>query len=93
MIYAVIVGHLYQFTYSIVGLITSICMIFIGLMMIYITPQLRNNLGVLLMKRDNRVHTRQTLQQHLTLPTTSTGRQNAPLQQIKSTSKQRQTVL
>jgi hypothetical protein len=93
MIYAVIVGHLYRFTFSIVGLITSVCMIFIGLMMIQITPQLRNNHFVLSIYRGNRVHTQQTFQQRLTLPTTSTDHQNAPVKQSKLPSKQRQTVL
>jgi hypothetical protein len=93
MIYAVIVGHLYRFTFSIVGLITSVCMIFIGLMMIQITPQLRNNHFVLSIYRGNRVHTQQTFQQRLTLPTTSTDHQNAPVKQSKVPSKQRQTVL
>ena len=44
-------------------------MIFIGLMMIHTTPQLRNNLFVSLLYRDNRVHTQQTLQQRQTAPT------------------------
>jgi hypothetical protein len=77
MIYAVTVGHLYPFTFAIVGLITAVCMIFIGLMMIHITPQLRNKLVGRLIYRDNRVHTQQTLQQRLTVPTGSTAGHNA----------------
>jgi hypothetical protein len=73
MIYAVIVGHLYPLTFGIVGLITSVCMIFIGLMMIHITPHLRNNLFFYTIYRNNRVHTQQTFQQRLTIPTMTGG--------------------
>jgi hypothetical protein len=90
MIYAVTVGHLYRFTFSIVGLITSVCMIFIGLMMIYITPQLRKNHFFFSIYRDNRVYTLQTFQQRLTVSTIR--RQIGTLQQSKVPSKQRQTV-
>lgn len=60
MIYAISVGHLYQYTFSIVGLITSVCMIFIGCIMIYITPQLRNHFFALIY-HDTRVHASRTL--------------------------------
>jgi len=73
MIYAVIGGHLYPLTFGIVGLITSVCMIFIGLMMIHITPHLRNNLFFYTIYGTNRVHTQQTLQQRLTIPTMTGG--------------------
>jgi hypothetical protein len=91
MIYAAIVGHLYPYTFSIVGLITSACMIFIGLMMIHITPQLREKLFPFLIYRDNRIHT-QTLQQRLTVPTSTTRGHNATIQQNNSPNMQRQTV-
>jgi hypothetical protein len=80
MIYAVIVGHLYPLTYGIVGLITSVCMIIIGLMMIHITPHLRNNLLIFSIYRDSRVHTQQTLQQRLTIPVTTGGGATLPEQ-------------
>jgi hypothetical protein len=71
-------------------LITSVCMIFIGLMMIYITPQLRKNHFFFSIYRDNRVYTLQTFQQRLTVSTIR--RQIGTLQQSKLSSKQRQTV-
>jgi hypothetical protein len=82
MIYAVIVGHLYPYTFSIVGLITSACLIFIGLMMIHITPQVRDKLFLYFNYRDNRVHTQRTLQQRLTVPASTTRAHNATTQQI-----------
>jgi hypothetical protein len=89
MIYAVSVGHLYPFTYSIVGLITSACMIFIGLMMINITPQLRNNVFIFIL-RDNRVHTQVSFPQRLTLPTATGGNNTA--EHNRSLNIQRQTT-
>lgn len=41
MIYGITAGHLHPLTYSLVGLITSACLILIGLMTVYITPPLR----------------------------------------------------
>ncbi|CAF0830326.1 unnamed protein product [Rotaria sp. Silwood1] len=41
MVYAIIVGRLYPLTYGIVGVITSTCLIFIGVATIYTTPPLR----------------------------------------------------
>ena len=41
LVYALIVGDLYPFTYGIVGVITSVCLIFIGIITIYITTQLK----------------------------------------------------
>ncbi|CAF1129604.1 unnamed protein product [Didymodactylos carnosus] len=55
MVYGIIAGQLYGLTYGIVGLITSACLIFIGLITIYITPQIRNNISIFLIYRDNRV--------------------------------------
>jgi hypothetical protein len=92
MIYAVNIGHLYIFTFDIVGLVTSVCMIFIGLMMIHMTPQLRNNFSFFLIYHDNRVHTQQTPQQRLTVPTGSTGGHNATVQQNKLPNVPRRTV-
>jgi hypothetical protein len=80
MINAVIVGHLYPLTFGIVGLITSVCMIFIGLMMIHITPHLRNNLFIYTIYPNNRVHTQQTLEQRLTLRTITVAGATLPEQ-------------
>jgi hypothetical protein len=44
MVYGIIVGQLYPLTYGIVGLITSVCLIVIGLMTIYMTSPLRKNI-------------------------------------------------
>jgi hypothetical protein len=46
MIYAAITGSLYPSTYGIVGIITSVCLILIGIITIYITPQLRKRVLV-----------------------------------------------
>jgi hypothetical protein len=56
IIYGVAVGHLFLFTYAIVGLITSICLLFIGLITIYITPLLRNNILIIFNYRHNQVN-------------------------------------
>jgi hypothetical protein len=93
MAYAVIVGHLYPYTFSIVGLITSVCLIFIGLMMIQITPQLRDKLFLYFNYRDNRVHTQRTLQQRLTVPASTTRAHNDTTQQNRSPNMERQTAL
>ncbi|UJR09007.1 hypothetical protein I4U23_013255 [Adineta vaga] len=63
MIYASIVGHLYPLTFGIVGLITSVCMIFMGIMLIHITPKLRNNRFASMVYHDNRIHAQQSMQQ------------------------------
>ena len=47
MIYGITSGGIYSLTYSIVGLITSVCLIIIGCMTIYITPPLRKNIFIL----------------------------------------------
>ena len=62
MIYAIINGQLYPYTFSIVGLITALCMIFMGLMLIHITPQLRKNQLVSMVYRDNRIETQVSVQ-------------------------------
>jgi hypothetical protein len=93
MIYAVIVGHLYPLTYGIVGLITSVCMIIIGLMMIQITPQLRDNVFIFSICRDTRVRTNGILQLHASIPTITTGRQNATPQKNKAANTKRKTIL
>ena len=84
MIYAVIVGHLYPLTFGIVGLITSTCLILIGLITFYITPKLRNHLTQLLNLAGNRIHARELLQQHLGATTTS-GDHTTPVARIRST--------
>jgi len=55
MIYGIINGDLYPLTYSIVGLITTICLIIIALITIYITPQLRKTILQFFNYQDNRV--------------------------------------
>ena len=57
MTYGAIVGSLYEFTYGIVGLITSVCLIFIGIITIYITSQLRDQILHIIGHENNRVHT------------------------------------
>jgi hypothetical protein len=69
MIYAISVGHLYPLTFGIVGLITSSCLIFIGLITIYITPELRKNFFVCLENHHNQVETAQIGRQHMVMPT------------------------
>ncbi|CAF0960465.1 unnamed protein product [Rotaria sordida] len=61
MIYAISIGHLYSLTFSIVGFFTSTCLIFIGLVIIYITPPIKKHLFLCLMQRNNQVG----VQQHL----------------------------
>ena len=52
MVNGIIVGHLYPLTYGIVGLITSTCLIVIGLMTIYMAPPLRRNTLIIFMCRN-----------------------------------------
>ncbi|CAF0921568.1 unnamed protein product [Adineta steineri] len=56
MIYDTIIGHLYPYTFSIVGLITSICLIFVALLTIHITPQLRKNIFIFHNRRNNQIN-------------------------------------
>lgn len=44
LLYGIFTGHLYSLTYSIVGLITSICLIIVALITIQITTQFRKEL-------------------------------------------------
>ncbi|CAF1194121.1 unnamed protein product [Adineta ricciae] len=83
MVYAVIRGQMYEYTFGIVGLVAALCMIFMGLMLIHITPQLRKNRLVSIIYHDNRANTRQTGPQCLTLPST-TGGATGLRQQTKS---------
>jgi len=92
MINAASVGHMYPYTFGIVGLITSLCMIFIGLMMIHITPQLRKNLSICVIYRGNQVNTTHSLPQRLTVPSTITGGHHPTAQQNKTLSIPRQTI-
>lgn len=89
-IYAIIHSEAYTYTYSIVGLITSLCMIFIGLMMIKITPQLRNNVYYYIF-RDNRIHAAQNLPQRVTIPSTTNGGHHHT--QLPTSSVKRQTAI
>mgnify|MGYP001100918783 CR=1 FL=1 len=80
MIAAHIQGYLYVYTFGIVGLITSLCMIIIGCMMIYITPQLRNYF-LNFISRNTPINTQRVLRQQSTVPTTGGVQQN----QVSST--------
>lgn len=60
IIYGLIVGELYSLTYPIVGLITSICLIFIGLITIHTTPLIRNNISIILKVGNNQVNPSET---------------------------------
>ena len=87
-IYAVIHNEAYTYTYSIVGLITSLCMIFIGLMMIKITPQLRNNIFYHVF-RSNRIHALEGLPERATIPSTTNGGHHAtPIEATPSIKRQ-----
>ncbi|CAF3685783.1 unnamed protein product, partial [Rotaria sp. Silwood1] len=55
MIHAIFAGYLYPFTYGIVGVVTSTCLIFIGLSTIYTTPPLRKQLIDSCFYRNNRI--------------------------------------
>ncbi|CAF0958420.1 unnamed protein product [Didymodactylos carnosus] len=70
MIHAATIGHLYSLTYDIVGLITSTCLIFVGLITIHITPQLRKNISISLIHRNNRLHVQQIPLNHLKMSPT-----------------------
>jgi hypothetical protein len=67
MIYGIINGDLYPLTYSIVGLITTICLIIISLIIIYITPQLRKTIFQFFNYQTNRVgvQTNQSIQMNI----------------------------
>jgi hypothetical protein len=68
MIYGILHGNLFPLTYAIVGLITSIFLISIGLITIYITPQLRKTIFHFFNYQTNRVHvqTNQLVQLNVT---------------------------
>lgn len=55
MTHAAIVGSLFEFTYGIVGIITSICLILIGIITSYITPQLRKQFLWILVGQNNQI--------------------------------------
>ncbi len=57
MIYAVVTGSLYPLTYGIVGIITSVCLIFIGIITINITPQLQKPILRFFGLHNNRIDT------------------------------------
>jgi len=56
MINGAISGSLYPLTYAIVGLITSICLIFIGIITIHITPQLRKRVLNVFIQQTSQIH-------------------------------------
>jgi hypothetical protein len=60
IIYGLIVGELYPLTYAIVGLITSICLILIGIITIHTTPLIRNNIFNVLHMNENQVNPSET---------------------------------
>jgi hypothetical protein len=92
MIYAVSVGHLYPLTFGIVGLITSICFTLIGLITIHITSQLRENLLVFIIRRDNRVRGRPALEQRLAKPAATMCAHVATAQQNTSMSIRKEAI-
>jgi hypothetical protein len=57
MIHGAITGSLYPLTYGIVGIITSACLILIGLITIHITSPLRKHVLNIFLRQNNRVHT------------------------------------
>jgi hypothetical protein len=57
MIYGAINGSLYPLTYGIVGLITSMCLILIGIITINITSQLRKQVLNIFFQQNNRIQT------------------------------------
>ena len=57
MTHGAIVGNLYPFTYGIVGITTSICLIFIAIITIYITPQVRKEILKIFLTQNNQVRT------------------------------------
>jgi hypothetical protein len=58
MIHGAITGSLYPLTYGIVGLITSVCMILIGIITIYFTSQLRKQVFGFFVHQNNRVQSK-----------------------------------
>ena len=54
--YGLIVGELYLLTYAIVGLITSICLILIGLITIHTTPSIRKHIFTIFNIDENQVN-------------------------------------
>lgn len=65
IIYGIIKGQLYPLTYAIVSIITSACLIIIGLITIYITPQLKKVILVLPFHRQVQVTPQQTAPRRL----------------------------
>jgi hypothetical protein len=57
MAHGAVTGSLYPLTYGIVGLITSVCLILIGLITVNITSQLRKQVLNLFHGQNNRVET------------------------------------
>ncbi|CAF4646180.1 unnamed protein product [Rotaria socialis] len=55
MTHGSIVGHMYPLAHKIVGIITSMCLIFIGISTIYTTPQLRKQMLNPVCNRNNQV--------------------------------------
>ncbi|CAF3923110.1 unnamed protein product [Adineta steineri] len=96
MIYAVVVGQLYPLTFGIVGLITSVCMIFMGIMIVYITPHLLNNLCIFFTFRHNQVNiqrvTQQQIPQNMTDPTVAGRNLEVPPKQNKSSTTRNQNT-
>ena len=55
MTHGAIIGSLFEFTYGIVGIITSICLILIGIITSYITPQLRKQFIKIFCGQNNQI--------------------------------------
>ncbi|CAF2925720.1 unnamed protein product [Rotaria sp. Silwood2] len=86
MIYAVMFGQTYPLTYGIVGIITSACLIFIGIATIYTTPPLRKLIHAHLVQQNNRV-------QAEPIPMTQIGAPITMSDNVKSTQKSKRKAI
>jgi len=77
MIHGAIIGSLYPLTYGIVGLITSICLILIGIITINITSQLRKEVLHFFFHQNNRVQTEPMALNQMRTPTVVIANVNA----------------
>lgn len=82
MIYAAITRYLHPITFSVVGVITSICLAAVGVMTVYFTPKLHNNLCCIMNMADNRIHVRQNVRPRVQPATTTDS--GVIAQQLKS---------
>jgi hypothetical protein len=68
VIYEILHGSLYPLTYPIVGVIASVCLTFVGLITIYVTTQLRQQVEQFLCLRNNRIEASLLRSRQLELP-------------------------